>query len=146
MESFVFDFSKPKNFLRFLNIYYKISDMNGALNFEFVLASYSDDNINNCLNEDNTINEDVVTIYQVTDGGLSYSEDEYGSSLIKTSSPIEFNIGNDIVPLKAVFIRDKQSKVVFLYCINMTAFTVTNSFIIDEDVFLFTDTDGEYRL
>ena len=69
-ESYIFDFSIPKNFLRFLNIYYNISDMNGAVDkFEFVLASYSQDNIEDCLTDKNMLG-DGVTIHSTVEGGL----------------------------------------------------------------------------
>lgn len=145
-ESYIFDFSVPKNFLRYLNIYYNIADMNGADGkFEFVLASYSEDNIKDCVDGNNKLNN-KVTVYSAADAGLLYSEDDKGDSTIKTSKPVVFDIGEDIVPLKAVFVRDKTSKTVFLYCININPITVTNSFTIDENVVLYTNTDAEYKL
>ena len=145
-ESYIFDFSIPKNFLRFLNIYYNVSDMNGAVDkFEFVLASYSQDNIEDCLTDKNMLG-DGVTIHSTVKGGLFFEENDGLTVTIKTATPVTFNIGNDIIPLKALFIRDASSKVVFMYCINVNPFSITNSFIIDSDVILYTETDSEYKV
>lgn len=145
-ESYLFDFNKTPNFMRFLNVKYHITNMTGANQFEFVLCSYSGNDIKDCLNTDNTINTDNVTVYDSVVGGLKYGNDDNGTEIFSISDDVTFTIDEDIVPLKALFIRDNTSKAVLFYCINQTAFTVTNSFIIDKDTILATIVDSEFRL
>ena len=145
-ESYLFDFNKAPNFLRFLNVKYNIADMNGANKYDFVLANYSEDDVSNCLNGDNTINTDNVTVYDSVTGGLKYNSEEEGTETFSVANQITFSISSDIVPLKAMFIRDTDTGSVLFYCINKTPFTVTNSFIIDKDTILATVVDSEARL
>ena len=55
-ESYLFDFNKTPNFMRFLNVKYHITNMTGANQFEFVLASYSGNDIKDCLNNNIEVN------------------------------------------------------------------------------------------
>ena len=63
--------------------------------------------------------------------------DSNGDMQIGLGAEVRFDtdqIGERNIPLKAIFLRDKASKYVMGYSINMVAFTVTNVVVFDEDV------------
>ena len=112
--------------------------MNGnTSNFEFVMASNCPNNISQCVDGNNVLNNQV-TVFNTATGGLKFEEDDDGVGICRIANNVTFNIGDGITPLKAIFIRDANTKSVFMYCINITPFNVTNSFIFNKDTILFS--------
>lgn len=133
MQSYIFDFSRVDTFFDEWNKKFDVEDMNGSNNFEVVVSSYSPNNINECLNADGTLNTSVVTgIYSQNLALL------WANNIIKVAFDVTFNFGNNIVPLKSAFIRDKVTGYVMGYSIFMNTFNVTNQLIIDAETILWS--------
>lgn len=137
IQSYIFDFKRVKDFFEQWNIKFKVSEMNGANNFELVLASYSPSNIDECLTSNGTLNANVTDTI-VANLGLVWSNYE-----IRVANNVTFTIGDSTVPIKSVFVRHKNSGYVMGYCINQNAFNVTNQVIFDKDTIIWAIFDGE---
>ena len=140
--SYLWDFTKAPHFFEFINKKFHISKMNGADNFEFVLASACPINIGLCIDANNILTSRVSVLSTVT-GGLKFIEDEDGICYCRVAKDTIFDIGDSVVGLKAIFIRDKNTKSVLLYCINITPFNITNTFIFNKNSIVFTIRDGD---
>ena len=140
--SYLWDFTKAPHFFEFINKKFQISKMNGGNNFEYVLASACPNNISQCIDANNVLTN-KVTVLSVVEGGLRFVEDEDGICYCRVASDTIFDIGDSVVGLKAIFIRDKATKSVFLYCINITPFNITNTFIFNKNTIVFTIRDGD---
>lgn len=140
--SYLWDFTKAPNFFRYINKKFHIDKMNGANNFEFVLASACPNNIGRCIDANNVLTNQVTVLSTVT-GGLSFTEDDDGICYCRVAKDTIFDIGDSVVGLKAIFIRDKNTKSVLLYCINITPFNITNRFIFNKDTLVFSIRDGD---
>lgn len=143
-QSYIFDFSRVPSFFRNFNSAFFVDEMYQTVDgtttdatncFELVWCSYGDGaNIDDYLNEDGSLDESKCTIYDTAYCGLEYVEDEYGDATIGLHEAVEFTIGDENIPLKAIFLRSRSSGYVMGYCINMVSFTVTNKAVFDEDV------------
>lgn len=143
-RSYIFDFSRVPSFFAHMNVCddgigFKLSDMDGeTLNYELVICQSGGDNIGDYLDSDGLLDEATIdpqgTLLLSEDCSLKCNIDEYGDMQIRIGAETTFDIGEQNIPLKAIFLRDKATKYVMGYSINMVAFTVTNKVIFDEDV------------
>jgi len=135
--SFLFDFTRVDTFIEQLNLTYKLSEMDGDENnpqFQLVFCSDSPNNISDCLTSGGALNSDV-TIAPTSTPNVDASIDcslKWENNTISLGNEVIWSIGNNAVPLKAVFIRHKTSGYVMAYCIHITEFTVTNQIVFDE--------------
>ena len=132
-QSYLFDFYRVDTFFEQFNKKFDVSDMDGTNNFEIVVSSYSPNNINECLNNDGTLNTSVVTGTYVQNLPLLWA-----NNTVKVAFDVTFNFGTSIVPLKSLFIRDKTTGYVMGYSIFMTTFNVTNQLVLDADTILWS--------
>ena len=147
VQSYIFDFSRVDNFYENLNINYSISDMNGAANkFDFILSSYSYDNIEDCINSNGVLKSEVITDNDyIKDAPLVWSNNSDGTNSISLGSDVTWDLGEDIVPIKAVFLVSHSTNYVLGFCINMNPVQATNTLTFDEDTVLWTVSDGGYH-
>ena len=144
-QSYIFDFSRVPSFFEYFNVAFFVDEMyqiidgeskgTGSDCYELVWCSYGDgNNISDYLNSDGTLNSSVVTVHDTVDCALDYVRDEYGDATIGLHESVEFDIGDNNIPLKAIFLRNKSTGYVMGYCINLVSFTVTNKAVFDEDI------------
>ena len=134
--SHLFDWSRTPLFLTKWGKSFDVASMNGASNFQLVVASYSPSDIEDCLDANGTLNNDV-TVAQAIDCGLKWQDD-----VIKLNADVTWSIGDSIVPLKALFLRDKNSGFVLGYSINNTSFEVTNQLKFNKDTIFWSIING----
>ena len=132
-QSYLFDFYRVDTFFEQFNKKFDVSDMDGTNNFEIVVSSYSPNNINECLNNNGTLNTSVVTGTYVQNLPLLWA-----NNTVKVAFDVTFNFGTSVVPLKSLFIRDKTTGYVMGYSIFMTTFNVTNQLVLDADTILWS--------
>lgn len=146
-QSFLFNFSRIDTFYENININFNIADMNGAENkFEFVLSSYTYDNIEECIDSNGGLKEEVITDEDyIVDCPLVWSNLDDGTNTISLATDVEWNFGDEIVPVKAVFLRDTTTGYVMGFSINMQPITVTNTLTFEADTILWTVSDGGYH-
>ena len=133
-KSIVFDFTRVENFMDDYNIEFFVADMNGTdKNYEFVLADSSPDNIEDCLNANGTLNTSEVHVIDIGDDGevpLLYSNGVKGSRIISLgSSDVTFDVGDENVSLKALFLRSVSTGYVLAYSILARTVPITNTVI-----------------
>lgn len=136
-HSYLFDFRRVSDFFSQWNVKFRTMEMNGGANFEIVLASFSPSNIGDCLTNNGILDTSQVTGTKVANLGLKW-EDE----TITIANDVIFNLGTEIMPLKAVFIRNKTSKYVMGYSINQNSVSITNQVIFDKGTILWGIHDG----
>lgn len=125
-QSFMVDWSRVPDFFTYWNKLYDVSAMNGTVgNFEIVFSSYAPDNIQDCL-AGTLLNEDVVITHR-EDCGLEWDT----NGIVSIFTDVIWNVGDEIIPLKAIFLRNKANGVVMGYSINQTSFDITNQVILD---------------
>lgn len=125
-QSFMVDWSRVPDFFTYWNKLYDVSAMNGTVgNFEIVFSSYAPDNIQDCL-AGTLLNEDVVITHRA-DCGLEWDS----NGIVSIFTDVIWNVGDEIIPLKAIFLRNKANGVVMGYSINQTSFDITNQVILD---------------
>jgi len=132
-QSIIFDFTRVPNFMDDYNLQFLVSEMDGNnKNYEFVLASSCGDNIEDCINNDGTLNNNVTTIDIGNDGevALLYSKGVNGNRIISLgSSDVTLDVGSDTVMLKALFLIDSSTGYVLAYCILARSVPITNQVI-----------------
>ena len=138
-QSFLFDFTRVKSFFEQWNVAFKLTDMNSSNNFRLVFASDSPNNIDDCL-DNGVIDEDVVTYATQTVGGVTSDAIipmslKYENDTISIRNDTTWNIGNEPMPLKSVFITTTDGYVM-AYSINISEFTVTNKIVFEGGVTL----------
>ena len=140
-QSFILDFTRSPSFFQNFNKEFDLDCMDGTVDgsFQLIIASYSPDNILDCLDEDGHLNEDV-TVGVDEDGndlieniGLVWTPDSYGDGTIGLSDDVTFDIGDINTQIKAVFLINSDGYVMG-YSINMVAIPVTYEVVFDEDV------------
>ena len=134
--SHLFDWSRTPKFLERWGKSFDVASMNGSNNFQLVFSSYCPSSIGDCLNSNGSLNSNV-TLTKVSDCGLKWQDD-----VIKLSADVTWSIGDDIVPLKAVFLRDKNSGFVLGYSINNTPFEITNHLKLNKDLIFWSIING----
>ena len=136
VQSYVFDLQRVTDFFDRWNVDWKATGDFGVNNkFQIVLSSYAPNNIEECL-DNGRLSSDVTVAY-VKDCRLDWINE-----VMTIANTVTFNIGDDISPLKAVFIRNKASKVVLGYSINTHHFEVTNKVIFSAGTILWSIRDG----
>lgn len=138
-QSFMVDWSRVPDFFTYWNKLYDVSAMNGTVgNFEIVFSSYAPDNIQDCL-AGTLLNEDVIITHR-EDCGLEWDT----NGIVSIFTDVIWNVGDEIIPLKAIFLRNKVNGVVMGYSINQTSFDITNQVILDADTVLWSIHTGGY--
>ena len=156
-QSYLFDFTRVDDFFENFNVNFSLSDMFNVIgydeetgryiyeddtvdeNFELILIFYGDDNFSRYLDENSSftkLDESILTDNSIImDVALDWYNRGDGEATIELHGDVTFDIGEDTnVPLKAVVLRDKVSKFVLGYSINMRPFSVTNEVVFDDDV------------
>ena len=148
-QSFILDFTRSPSFFQNFNKEFDLDCMDGTVDgsFQLIIASYSPDNILDCLDEDGHLNEDV-TVGVDEDGndlieniGLVWTPDSYGDGTIGLSDDVTFDIGDINTQIKAVFLINSDGYVMG-YSINTVAFEVTNKIKLEKDTILWSIVDG----
>lgn len=117
---------------------FTIDDMNGVdENYKFVLASECPNSIDDCLDEDGTLNDDVIIINTLgeRDGlvPLLYSEGINGESSISVNSmSVVYELPDEITKIQAIFLTSygNGSGYVMAYSINGAAVEVQDDTLI----------------
>ena len=136
-QSYIFDFQRTPLFWEKWNISFTVAKMKqDAVNFEVVYCTHAPNNIDDCLNQDGTLNNNVEI------AGVALLRLKYDEGIISVRSQSAYHIGDSIIPLKAVFIRDRSTGFVMGYSINTVAFEVTNNVILREGTILWSIIDG----
>lgn len=140
---YFFAFTRVDSFLDDINREGKFDtmDMDGVTkNYKMILASACPDNIEDCLDEDGTLNSNVTIIDTLgeDDGlcALSWVKGINGERTISiASSTVGYDLGDNVEDLKAVFLVNlaEGTGYVLAYAIN------SYSFPVDGDVLLPTD-------
>ena len=139
-ESFYIDWSKGYSFWRFWNKMFDVELMNGTVgNFRIYFSSYSPENFEDCIVGRGELDPSIIMQSQGVNCGLIWDNDE---SSIRISSDVVWNIGNEIVPLKSIFLVNTSNKYVLGYSINTNSFDVTNQLVIDGGSYLWTFHEG----
>lgn len=134
-QSFIFDWSRVSDFWNQWNKKFQVSAMNGANNFQLVVASYCGENIDDCIF--NGILLPTVTVATTLDCGLVFD-----GETIRLSDTVQWTLNTTVSPVKAIFLRDKQTGYVLGYSIANTSFEVTNKLLFDKDMIFWSFEDG----
>lgn len=138
-QSYIFDFQRTPLFFDGWNKYFTVDEMRqNADNFEVVYTNHAPTDINECLNG-GVLNTSNVVVNNNYVANLSLN---YDNGVITVRNDSTLNIGDNIFPLKAVFIRNKNTGFVMGYSINNTAFEITNVVKLEKDTILWSITDG----
>ena len=102
-------------------------------NFKIVLAEQCNDNIKDCLNNDGTLNDEVITIAgSESDNGdcaLLWSVGVNSNRAISiASNGVSYQLGDETHMLKGAFLICANSGVVLAYSINNVPIPISNSF------------------
>ena len=135
-QSFLFDFSRVEDFFEQMNIKFNVADMvnSTADKFELVIVSNGYNNIDGYLDTDGCLDPTDIVIFGTESCTLDWVKHDYGDVTIELHDAVEFDIDDDDVTLKAIFLRDATTGYVMGYSINMSPFTVTNKVVFDDDV------------
>ena len=137
-DSILIDWSRVPTFWRDWNVKFKVDAMNGSTsNFNLVFVSFAYDTIDECLSGGNLKPEVLAGVSETIPCGLLWDD----NSIIKVSDAVTWNIGDEIIPLKAIFLTTSDGYVIG-YSINNTSFEVTNKVMIDKDTILWSITTG----
>ena len=131
-QSYLFDFKAVDDLLYMWNSTFHTSDMDGVNpNYELVFCTDAPSNIGDCLSG-GTLNSNV-TVKQAVDCKLLFKD-----NIISFKGNTVWNIGEEEVTLKAVFLRDKSNGYVMAYNINIDYFYVTNKLMFDDGTILWS--------
>ena len=144
MSEYIFDFTRVDDFLDNINREgcFDTQDMDGLTpNYRMVLASDCPNDINECLDEDGTLNTDKVNIIQgldSTDGqcALLWSKGINGERTMSIAqSTVVYDLGDRNEELKAVFLVNtvEGSGYVLAYAINSYSFPIDGEIILPCD-------------
>ena len=144
MSEYIFDFTRVDDFLDNINREgcFDTQDMDGLTpNYRMVLASDCPNDINECLDEDGTLNTDKVNIIQgldSTDGqcALLWSKGITGERTMSIAqSTVVYDLGDRNEELKAVFLVNtvEGSGYVLAYAINSYSFPIDGEIILPCD-------------
>lgn len=152
MDEYAFDFTKVDNFLDDLNREGKFDslDMDGiSKNYKMVLVSECPNDIEKCLDEDGTLNDEVEIIdtLGVDDGlcSLLWSKGINSERSISfADSSVTYNLGDNTADLKAVFLVNmvEGSGYVLAYSINSYSFPIEGEIILPCDGMLWSMRNG----
>lgn len=153
MSDYIFDFTRVDNFLDDMNREgcFDTNDMDGlSPNYRMVLVSDCPNDINECLDEDGTLNTEKVTTIQglsSEDGqcALLWSKGINGERTISIAqSTVVYDLEDRNEELKAVFLVNtvEGSGYVLAYAINSYSFPVDGEIILPCDGMLWNITYG----
>lgn len=138
-NSFLVDWSKGYQFWENWNKKFDVDNMNGTVgNFKLYFSSYAYENFDDCIDASGHLVSTVIQQSHAEDCGLIWNN---GESSIRISENVTWNIGDSVVPLKAIFLTDVHGYVLG-YSINTNSYDVTNQLIIDEGSYLWTFHEG----
>lgn len=148
MTDFAFEFTRVDSFLDDMNREgcFDVLDMDGITpNYRMVLASDCPDDINECLDEDGTLNENVSLVEDLdTEDGecaLLWSKGINGERTISmASSTVKYDLKDKNSELKAVFLVNtvEGSGYVLAYAINSYSFPIDGEVILPCDGMLWS--------
>lgn len=136
-QSYVFDFTRVDRFMRDINRdgCFDTEDMDGINNnFRFVMATSCPNNISECLDADGKLNSaNVITYNTSSEEGevpLLYTDGVNGNAVISIgSSAVDYDLGDDDVNMKAMFLVSNITGYVIAYCILSSPVPVTNQVV-----------------
>ena len=144
-RSIIFDFRRTPNFIKNMNQSgcFNVNGMDGTTqNYEFVLASACEDNIEDNLNNDGTLKNSAVTTINVgTSGRVALKFANIGGNNCTISLPATdttVTIGNVDVYLKGLFLKDRTSGYVIAYAILTKRIPITNQMVFPKDKIVWT--------
>lgn len=149
MSDYIFDFTRVDSFLDDMNREgcFDTLDMDGRTpNYRMVLASDCPNDINECLDEDGTIDTEKVTLVEglnSEDGqcALLWSKGINGERTISIAqSTVNYDLGDKNENLKAVFLINvvEGSGYVLAYAINSFSFPIDGEVILPCDGMLWS--------
>jgi len=143
MSDYIFDFTRVDNFLDDINREgcFDTNDMDGLTpNYRMVLVSDCPNDIEQCLDDDGTLNTEKVTVIKVDseDGecALLWSKGINGERTMSIAqSTVVYDLGDRNEELKAVFLVNtvEGSGYVLAYAINSYSFPVDGEIILPCD-------------
>lgn len=143
MSDYIFEFTRVDTFLDDINREGKFdtNDMDGITpNYRMVLASDCPNDIEDCLDEDGTLNDNVVLVNNLSseDGecALLWSKGINGERTISiNTSLVTYDLGNNDDELKAVFLVNtvEGSGYVLAYAINSYSFPIDGEILLPCD-------------
>ncbi len=146
--NYIFDFTRVDNFLDDMNREgcFDVNDMDGITpNYRMVLASDCPNDIEECIDEDGTLNENVTLVENLgsEDGecSLLWSKGINGERTISIGdSTVNYDLGDNDDNLKAVFLVNtvEGSGYVLAYAINSYSFPIDGEVILPCDGVLWT--------
>ena len=137
-DSILIDWSRVPTFWRDWNVKFKVDGMNGSTsNFNIVFVSFAYDTIDECLSGGKLKPEVLAGVSETIPCGLLYDDTE----LVKIADDVEWTIGDNIIPIKAIFLTTDDGYVMG-YSINISSFEVTNKLIIEKDTILWSFHSG----
>jgi len=146
--NYIFDFTRVDNFLDDMNREgcFDVNDMDGITpNYRMVLASDCPNDIEECIDEDGTLNENVTLVENLgsEDGecSLLWSKGINGERTISIGdSTVNYDLGDNNDNLKAVFLVNtvEGSGYVLAYAINSYSFPIDGEVILPCDGVLWT--------
>ena len=137
IQSYIFDIKEVPSFFDDWNIRFRLMDMDGASNkFKFVFSDYAPSDIGECL--DGKVLSSSVNVASSVDCKLKWDKD---SRVISVKGDVQWTIGDNDYPLKAVFLCNKSDNYVLGYCIHTNSFTVTNKVKIEDGTILWSITN-----
>lgn len=144
--SFLFDFSRVDSFYENLNSMFFISEMDGNSNYEFVLSEHTANNIEECVDSNGCLNENVdVNDDLVVPCCLTWSNNDDGTNTISLTEDVVWSLGDDVVYMKSLFLRNASTGYVLGFCINLNTVSVSNELRLNEGTILWTVSDGGYH-
>ena len=137
-DSILIDWSRVSTFWRDWNVKFELDAMNGSSsNFNLVFVSFAYDTIDECLSNGQLKSEVLQGVSETVPCGLLWDD----TGIIKVADTVTWNIGDEVVPLKAIFLTTSDGHVIG-YTINNTSFEVTNKVMIDKDTILWSLNTG----
>lgn len=144
MESFIFDFHKCNRFFEDFNIMFEVADMDGATsNFKIFLLSDCADDFTDIVNSDGILKRSDCVIAFEEDCKLLWDKLDSDTADIKLAEDVKYNIGEDLVPIRALLVATSDDYVIG-YSINNVPISMTNSVVVEKDLIFCTVGDGVY--
>lgn len=153
MTNSVFNFIRVDSFLDDINREdcFDTKDMDGVTpNYKFILASSCPDDINECIDEDGTLNDSVTIVdtIGIDDGYCSmlWSSGINGERTMSVSdSVVNYSLGDTVVQVQACFLCNVADGTgyVIAYAINNKAIEMTGDLIMPVDGVIWTFRYGD---
>lgn len=136
--SYPWDFTRVPRFFLDWNKKFDVELMTATSNnFKFVFSNYAPSNIEDCLTDNGTLSSDVNVIATIP-CSLKRNEE---CTTIEVGNNVEWNIGQSVYNIKAVFLCTATGYVIG-YCIHNNSFEVTYKVRIEKGTILWSFQDG----